>query len=586
MKFKRLTKYNYDEILEKHGNLKQILPFYYIQEKSKEALAQALLLNEEVVYGIESNRKLVGFITYREQLNDIEVTNFLLADGQLSQKNGKSYWLGFLEKLGKINNKTEIRLSLRIHDQSIFDTFADLGFERAMTAEGENVISKKMVYHTALVLAGGGARGAYQIGVWRALQELGVSFDLVAGTSVGALNGALIVQGDYQVAEEMWQQIDTGKILNYQGLNHSDTFTMQQTIKDIQNLALSALNNQGVSTEPLKNMIETLLDEDKMFNQPKDLFLCITQLPQLKEKVVSLKETSPATFPQWLLASSSFFPAMAAAQIADSYYVDGGYRNNIPLDVALENGATEAIVVDVKGPGITKATVVPAAFSVRTLSSQWNLGTVLLFDGARSEFNIKLGYLETLKAYGRYFGCWYTLDCELSDAAMTSWRTEFNEAVLKGIKVETAYREISEKELNGLLDKIRNLYNERLTSDDAGVYLLEYVAKQLNVSPVEIYTLPQFIKAIQAKIVLGWEKDEVDGNMLLSLNEWVKKYVDETVVLTEKQQIANVCHLLKNHKTGHLFETLWPVSPKIYLAARLINYLETRKEDEWNEPRI
>ena len=46
---------------------------------------------------------------------------------------------------------------------------------------------------TALVLAGGGARGAYEAGVWQALTELGVEFDMVCGTSVGAINAAMQV---------------------------------------------------------------------------------------------------------------------------------------------------------------------------------------------------------------------------------------------------------------------------------------------------------------------------------------------------------------------------------------------------------
>ena len=50
---------------------------------------------------------------------------------------------------------------------------------------------------TAVVLAGGGSRGAYQIGVWKALRELGIEYQLVTGTSVGALNGVLMVQGDF-----------------------------------------------------------------------------------------------------------------------------------------------------------------------------------------------------------------------------------------------------------------------------------------------------------------------------------------------------------------------------------------------------
>jgi len=59
----------------------------------------------------------------------------------------------------------------------------------------------------ALVLAGGGARGAYELGAWKALSELHIDFQIVTGTSIGAVNGALLVQGDLQLAEKLWHQI-------------------------------------------------------------------------------------------------------------------------------------------------------------------------------------------------------------------------------------------------------------------------------------------------------------------------------------------------------------------------------------------
>ena len=65
----------------------------------------------------------------------------------------------------------------------------------------------------ALVLSGGGGRGAYQIGVWKDLSELN-DFDIVAGTSVGSLNGALIVQDSYKLAESLWQNIDYDFVFN------------------------------------------------------------------------------------------------------------------------------------------------------------------------------------------------------------------------------------------------------------------------------------------------------------------------------------------------------------------------------------
>ena len=65
-----------------------------------------------------------------------------------------------------------------------------------------------------LVLEGGGAKGAYQIGAWKALKEAGVKIKGVAGTSVGALNGALVCMDDVEKAEELWNTISYSKVMD------------------------------------------------------------------------------------------------------------------------------------------------------------------------------------------------------------------------------------------------------------------------------------------------------------------------------------------------------------------------------------
>jgi len=65
---------------------------------------------------------------------------------------------------------------------------------------------------TAFVLGGGGARGAYEIGVWQGLRELGIKIDLVTGSSVGAINGAMVVQGAFDLAVSLWKELDTSMV--------------------------------------------------------------------------------------------------------------------------------------------------------------------------------------------------------------------------------------------------------------------------------------------------------------------------------------------------------------------------------------
>ena len=65
---------------------------------------------------------------------------------------------------------------------------------------------------TALVLAGGGSRGAYEMGVWKAIYEMDIPFHIVCGTSIGAINGAMIAQGSFQRAQQMWDTVETSQV--------------------------------------------------------------------------------------------------------------------------------------------------------------------------------------------------------------------------------------------------------------------------------------------------------------------------------------------------------------------------------------
>ena len=107
-----------------------------------------------------------------------------------------------------------------------------------------------------LVLEGGGARGAYQMGVFKSLHEHGYSFDGFVGTSIGSINAAMLAQGDFEKALELWENISMEQVF------HEDELPILELvdIKDAKlpittalkkgKLALSnIINNRGLRTE-------------------------------------------------------------------------------------------------------------------------------------------------------------------------------------------------------------------------------------------------------------------------------------------------------------------------------------------------
>ena len=66
----------------------------------------------------------------------------------------------------------------------------------------------------AIVLSGGGSKGSYEIGVWKALKKLNIKYDIVTGTSVGALNAALMTQKTYFKAIRLWKNMCFDKVID------------------------------------------------------------------------------------------------------------------------------------------------------------------------------------------------------------------------------------------------------------------------------------------------------------------------------------------------------------------------------------
>ncbi len=113
----------------------------------------------------------------------------------------------------------------------------------------------------AIVLGGGGSKGAYQIGAWRALRELGIKYDMVTGTSIGALNGALMVLGDYEKALELWREIDIDKVV-LNGLNlRTDLQYYYENSEKLLPFIKSYKDNKGMDITPLKKIIQKCVDE-------------------------------------------------------------------------------------------------------------------------------------------------------------------------------------------------------------------------------------------------------------------------------------------------------------------------------------
>ena len=134
----------------------------------------------------------------------------------------------------------------------------------------------------AIVLSGGGSKGSYQIGVWKALRKLHIKYDIVTGTSVGALNGALMVQNKFHKAIKLWSKINMELLFG-------DEATNSTKIKDVLNMyRINFFKNGGMDVKILEEVIDKYIDKDTFYNSKIDFGLVAVNLSG--KKAVQMKK--------------------------------------------------------------------------------------------------------------------------------------------------------------------------------------------------------------------------------------------------------------------------------------------------------
>lgn len=547
----------------------QIVPFFNTQTEAKQAFVQHIQQADGSAYLVYRKKRPFFFITVKEN----GVTNLLIVS---SASAGWQVIFQFVEKVVKQIWSKTCRFQL---EQPITpylkERFVASGYTIDTTGK---VAEKTLAYRTALVLGGGGARGAYQIGVWQAIRELDIPLALITGTSVGALNGALILQNDFEAAKKMWEKIETNQILSFPTATAAND-TLSRLLHQIGSLTRNALVSKGVSTAPLQQLINETFSERKVRQTPVEFYLVTTQLQTMREQVVHFNRCNSQQWQKWLLASSSFFPAMAATKIGNEFYIDGGYRNNIPCDVALAHGATEYIVVDIKGPGMNKSISLPEESPCFFLKTPWSLGNILLFDGVRSAQNMQLGYLEARKAFTKnYQGYWYTI--QLTTQEMLWFQQAFFTYLKETYQLNLWSSRTQQKKV---CQKLRKLYQEHVTTETLGIVLVELLAKAQEILPTTSYTL----SALSQRVLLSEREASrsLDQLGLLSVQEWLQNYYTEYFLLSEKQQISWLQQYLdtaQSEKSARLAFLIDKV-PELVLQVLMIEFIAKGGAEVWHK---
>lgn len=434
----------------------------------------------------------------------------------------------------------------------------------------------------AIVFAGGGAKGAYQMGFWKAIRELGIDYQIVTGSSVGALNATLMAQKDYDTAMAMWTSITTEDIIERTPSKLADSTwsdSIAASLKGIVGELADDMVKVKMDPFPLNKLLTGTLSEKSVRESGISVGIMTTEYPSMKAAPFTLEDIPFGMLDDYLLASSTVFPSMEPKVVSGKKYIDGGYSDNFPVNLALDLGAEEIIGVGLKASGIEAK--YKTDYPVRVIRPNFDLGPAMIFDPKTAEKNITLGYNDTMKSFGVYDGKSYTFERGETEKMAKEMNGYFAEVLYKIGVVPVSERNQFYKSL--AVKAFAEATDNRFGRMKAECALLcgETAAMIYGVDPMEVYTAERFGEAVEDAFASyeadGYRQSEKAFTLAKTLNAKLNQLKD-----TDKKDV--VAYIAETLKTGlsdknreREFRALARFVPKEFFAALYLNYRREAK---------
>lgn len=361
-----------------------------------------------------------------------------------------------------------------------------------------------------LVLEGGGAKGSYHVGAYKALRELGIEIGGIAGTSIGAINGALMVQGDYDLLEKVWYNINSSELfdLDEKAITDLKSLNLQQiNFSYLLHQSKEILNNRGLDTTKIRALFDTYVDEEKIRNSNVDFGIVTVNMTD-KKPLELLKEDIPQGKLVDFLIASANLPAFKIEEMDGKKYLDGGFYDNLPIGLLAKKGYKDIIAVRTMAMGVVRKVKIKD-LNVIYIQPADGLGRMLGsldFNREKAEELIKLGYFDTLKVFKKLKGHkYYCTPYEgnfiqvLTDFLLNNKEKIKNVGTLLGFDNTFEDRTLFEK----ILPRLENILDMKGNNDyeDIIIRLTERIAEKYEIERFKIYSAKEFFDLTVEKFI-------------------------------------------------------------------------------------
>ncbi len=248
-----------------------------------------------------------------------------------------------------------------------------------------------------VVLEGGGVKGAYQAGVFRALAEFNVEFDGIVGTSIGAVNGALYLQGGYDKIENVWKNVRLNTVFDFTDEELEKIVDMQVAPAVVEYFK-RRLSEKGTLIEKsylkAQEFFKTSVDEVAIRNSGKDFGVVTFNISDFKPVEIMMSQIEIGKLEDYVIASATF-PIFPPKVIDGKKYIDGGVYDNMPINLLARNGYDKMLVIRTNPMAQKpKRSLERDDLDIYYIAPSEDLGKAMAFTSSRVKKFMEMGYID------------------------------------------------------------------------------------------------------------------------------------------------------------------------------------------------
>lgn len=364
-----------------------------------------------------------------------------------------------------------------------------------------------------LVLEGGGAKGSYHIGAYKAILEEGLEIGAVAGTSIGALNGAMIVQGDFEKCYDLWEDVKYSMIIDSNDEEISRLLGLKLDKEDL-NLVVdkfkSFITNRGFDITPFKELLNDYIDEERVRNSNIDFGLVTVNLTNFKPIEIFIDDIPEGELKHFLLASA-YLPVFKKEKIGGIRYLDGAFYDNLPFKLLKSKGYKDLILVRTHARGLTRR-ISSYDLNAIVISPSDDIGSSYSIDSNKAKSNIQLGYFDGLKAIRGLKGFKYYIDSEKDEDYFLESMLRISNDQIKRIRAQLKTPRLPDRRVffEYIIPKLGSSMGlqKDFSYEDLIIKLLEKRAEASQIERFKIYKFDELLDLVKCNPIIREEENE------------------------------------------------------------------------------